>query len=205
MVETTGIRCLSAKARITSAAPLKWAPPPVQIRGRYLLVLYVNGEINQHRSLPSRAGNIKGFLHNMRNILRVADDVTVFYKRLTGAGNIGFLEHIAAHQAAVYLAGDDNQRDAVRISRGNTGNNVGSAGTAGNCHHADLSRQARIAAGRMTRMLFMAYQHRFDIGIQDAVIKRTDSHPRISKYKLRVFHFQTLYNCVRSVHVFPSL
>ena len=171
----------------------------------YFLVLYINGEINQHRSLPSCAGNVESFLHNMRNILRVADDVTVFYKRLTGAGNVSFLEHIAAHETAVYLAGDDNQRNTVRISRGNTGDHIRGAGAAGHRNYADPARKARITAGRMGRMLFVPNQHRLNIGVQDTVIKRTDSHPRISKYELRVFHFQTLYNCVRSVHVFPSL
>ena len=184
MVETTGIRCFSANARITFAAPLKWA----------------------HRPFPSCVGNVERFFHDVRHILRLTDDVTVFNKGFAGAGNIRFLEHIASHESAVYLSGDDHQRDAVRVGRGNTGDHIGGAGAAGNRYHAHLPGQARIAAGRVGRMLFVAHQNRFDVRVQNTVIKRTDSNARIAEYIFYVFQFQTLYNCVRTIHVgSPSL
>ena len=118
-----------------------------------LLVLDVNGEVDQHRPLPACVGDVKRFLHDAGHIFRLTDDVTIFYKGLTGAGNVGFLEHIAAHEAAVHLAGNDHQGNAVRISRSDTGDHIGGAGAAGDSHHAYLPRQACIAAGCMARVL----------------------------------------------------
>ena len=166
-----------------------------------LLVLYINGEVDKHRPLPPAVGNIKCFFHNAGHIFRLPYDVTVFYKRFAGAGNIRFLEYVTAHKAAVHLAGDDHQRDTVGVSRSDAGDYIGSTGAAGNRYHANFSRQTGITAGRMGGMLFVADQYCFDICIQDAVIKRTDSNPRIPEYVFHLFHLKTLYNCVCSVHV----
>ena len=161
----------------------------------YFLILDINGEIDQHRPFPSCVGNVERFFHDVRHILRLTDDVAVFHKGFAGAGNIRFLEHIATHEAAVYLPGDDHQRDAVRVRRGNTGDHIGGAGAAGNRYHAHLPGQARIAASRVGRMLFVAHQNRFDVRAA-----------RIAEYIFYVFQFQTLYNCVRTIHVgSPSL
>ena len=47
---------------------------------------------------------------------------------LAGAGNVRLLEHVAAQKLRVHLAGNRHQGDAVHVSGGNAGNQVGGTG-----------------------------------------------------------------------------
>ena len=104
-----------------------------------LRLLHVDRDIDEDRSLSAGAGNVEGLLHDPGNIRCLAHYIAEFDERLAGAGHIDLLEDVAAHKAAVHLAGDADQRDTVRESRGNTRDQVGRAGTARDNGDADLA------------------------------------------------------------------
>ena len=53
-------------------------------------------QVDQHRSRPSRGGDMKGFLHDARNIIGVLDQITVLHDWICDAGHVRFLEGVLA-------------------------------------------------------------------------------------------------------------
>ncbi len=56
--------------------------------------LYIDGNVNENRSLSSGIGNIEGLLHDAGNVLHIADAVAEFHKAFAGAADVSLLEDI---------------------------------------------------------------------------------------------------------------
>ena len=162
--------------------------------------LHIHGHIHQHRAGAAAGCNVKGLAQNTGNIPRLAHQIAVLYKAFRSAGDIGLLKHIAAHQSAVHLAGNAHQRNAVGIGRGNAGDQVGGARAAGADGHAHLAVQARKAAGHVRRVGLDAYQHRMNIGFEQAVEYRANGYAGVAENRFYALHLQRLCNGLCAVH-----
>ena len=63
-----------------------------------LLLLHIDGYIDQNRAFSSGGCNIKRFLEHPRNIVRILHKIAVLYKRLRCPSNVDFLENISSQQ-----------------------------------------------------------------------------------------------------------
>ena len=83
---------------------------------------------------------MKSLLENTGDFVCVLYQIAVFHKRFHRAGNIRLLEHVAADQFGVYLAGNTYQGNAVSKSRGDSCDHIGSSRAGGDGTDAHLSR-----------------------------------------------------------------
>ena len=169
-----------------------------------LRVLHIDRDINEDRSAAAGAGNVKGLLHDPRDIRSLAHDIAEFYKRFAGTGDIHLLEDVAPHETAVDLSGDADQRNAVGKGRGNAGDQIGRTGTAGGDSDADFSRDPCIAAGFMGCVLLLPHQDGLNIGIQDTVKERSDGHARIAEDVFHALQLKTFHDCICRYHLYSS-
>ena len=169
-------------------------------------LLNINRNIDQDRTFSSCICNIKCFLHNARDVIYIIYKVAVFYKRLCRTCNICFLEYITSDQFTLYLAGNADQRNTVRKSCRNSGNEVCRTWAACHCADAHLSCYAGHTTRRVGRILLRSYEDSSDIRIQHSIVKRTDCHTRITKYHFYAFVFKALNHRLCTIHGrFPPL
>ena len=79
------------------------------------LLLDIDRDIDEHRSLAAGVRNVKGLFEDMGNFVRAADQVGIFDKRLGCAAHIRLLENIASEEGGIDLPRDGNERNGVRI------------------------------------------------------------------------------------------
>ena len=103
------------------------------------------------------------------------------------AGDVGFLEGIPADQMGGHLAADHHQRDGVDVRRGDAGDHVAYAGTAGGEAHTHLPRGPGIAVGRMDRALFVTGEDVGELHPVQGIIQAQYSTSRIPKDDLDLF------------------
>ena len=166
----------------------------------YRRILHIDRNVDQDRTFSAGICNIKCFFKNLRNVLCIFDQIAVFDKGFRRSSDIRLLEHIAADQLAVDLSGNAHKRNAVCKSRCDASNQVCRTGTARYRAYAHLAGHTSQTAGCMRRILLRSDQDRFDIRIQQTVIKRTDRNPRISKYHFYAFIFKAFYHCLSTIH-----
>ena len=168
-------------------------------------LLHIHRHINQHRAGPSRGRNSKCFFKYPRQTRGVLYQITVLGERLTGTGHIRLLEYIAPQQFAAHLAGNRHQRDRIHIRRRQSGNQVGSPGARGDDTHAHLPAAAGIAAGLVSRILLLPYQHMTDVRMIKLIIERTNRRTGIPECNLYLFFLQTSHHDLRTADHPPSL
>ena len=169
-----------------------------------LRFLHIDRNIDEDWPLSAGAGNVEGLFHDPGDIRSFAHDIAEFYEGLAGPGYVDLLEDVASHKAAVHLTGDADQRNAVRESCGDPRDQIGRAGTARDNGDADLARDPGIPAGLVGRVLLLSHQDGLDIGIQNAVIERTDGDSGISEDVFHPFSLKTFHNCIRCYHLCSS-
>ena len=76
----------------------------------HLLDLCVLTNIDQDRTWPPAASDVKRFSHRFGDILRPRDQVIVLCNREGNAGNIHFLKCIPSDQVRMHLPGDADDR-----------------------------------------------------------------------------------------------
>ena len=169
-------------------------------------LLDIDRNIDQNRTFSSCIGNVKCFFHNARNILDIIYQIAVFYERLCCSCDIGFLEYVTSDQLTLYLTGNADHRDTVCKRCRNTGNEVCRTRAACHCADAHLSCYAGHTACRVGCILLRSYEDSSNIRIQHSIVKRTDSHTRITKYHLYAFVFKAFNHCLCTIHGrFPPL
>ena len=116
-----------------------------------------------------------------RNVLRLAHQKVVLGHRQRDAGDVHFLKRVGAQQLARHIAGDADDGNRIEHGRGNAGDQVGRAGTAGGNGHAHLARGARVAVGHVRRALLVAHQDVADGKLAQRVVRRQNRAARIAE------------------------
>ncbi len=127
-----------------------------------LLFLHVGRHVDENGAGTPGRSNIKCLLEDAREIRRVLDEVRVFGEGLAGAGDVGFLKHVAAEEPLVDLPGDGDERNGIHVRRGDAGDEVRRAGAGCGDAHAGNSGGAGISARFMGGVLFFAHKDVFD-------------------------------------------
>ncbi len=127
--------------------------------------LNVLGNIDDDRTGPAAARDVKRLVQDPGEIVHVADEIVMLGAGARDADRVAFLERVAADHMRGNLAGEADERDGIHQRVGQPGHGIGRAGARRNQQHADLARRARIAFGRVRGALLMAYEH-----VTDAVL-----------------------------------
>ena len=148
------------------------------------------GKVHQYRTRAAGAGNIEGFLDDSSQIGPLPYGDTVFGDISGDADNVHLLESVVSNQMLGYLTGKTYKRHAVIIGCGKSGDQVGSARTAGDQTDADLSGCSCIGIRFMGQRLLMPGKDNSNIVLPVkliADINRTGA--RIAKYNFHAFFF----------------
>ena len=166
-----------------------------------VLLLHVNGNINENRTGTAGGGNVEGLLDHPGDVVGVFDQVAVLGEGSHRAGDVHFLEDIPAQQMAGHLAGDGHHGDGVHVGGGDTGNKVGRSRAAGYHAHTHLAADACIAGSHMARVLLGPYQSIFNLRVfLQGVYRRTDRCSGVAKHVGYALSQQTFNQCLRSIH-----
>ena len=166
----------------------------------HLLQLDVRGDVDQHRTRAARGCDVERLLKDAGQVRRILDQIRMLRKGLARAGDVSLLEHIAAQQPGVHLAGDRDQGDGIHICRRNAGDQVGCAGAGGRDADAGLAARAGIAAGHMRGILFLPHQDMFDVRFCNIIIKWADRCARITEQMGNAFVLQAFHHDFRSAN-----
>jgi hypothetical protein len=85
------------------------------------LLLNVYGDVDEHRTGTARRSDVERLFDNAWDIVDVLDQIAVLDKGRNGARNVNFLKNIPAEQNARHLSGNRDKRNAVQISRSDSG------------------------------------------------------------------------------------
>ncbi len=122
------------------------------------LLLDVARDIDQHGAGAAGRGDVEGLAHRLGDVLDVEDERVVLGDRDGDAGDVGFLEAVAADQPADDRAGDADQRHGVHPGVGDAGDQVGGAGAGGGQADAGLAGDAGVGVGGVGGGLLVAHQ-----------------------------------------------
>ena len=106
------------------------------------------------------------------------------------AGNIDFLKRVRAQHFARDIAGDADHRNGIEHGGGDSGDEVGGAGTAGGDGHAHLARGARVAVGHVRGALLVAYKDVVDGKFAQRIVNRKNCSARVPEYIGYTFAYQ---------------
>ena len=118
--------------------------------------LDISRNIDQHRTLAAGGGDVKGLLEDPRNIVRIFDQIAVFYEGFRGAAHVCFLEHVLAQEMRVNLSGDRNDRNAVGIGSCQCSDEVRRTGAGGSHTYCGPAADAGVPAGLVSCILFLS-------------------------------------------------
>ena len=165
------------------------------------LLLYIDGDVDEHRAGPASGGDVKGLLDDAGDVVGVLDQVAVLGEGGHRASDIHLLEDIPPQQIAGYLAGDGYHGDGIHIGGGDAGDQVGGARAGGHHAHPHLPADPGIAGGHMARVLLRADQGVADlrVGLQ-GVHRRADGGAGIAEDMRYLFPLQTLDQGLCSCH-----
>ena len=171
------------------------------VKALQVLLLHVNGNINENRTGPAGGGDVEGLLHHPGDVVGVFDQVAVLGEGGHRAGDVHLLEDIPAQQVAGHLAGDGHHGDGVHVGRSNAGNQIGGARAAGHHAHAHLAADAGIAGSHMARILLRPYQSICDLRVfLQGIHRRADGRSGVAKHMGHALPQQTFNQCLRSIH-----
>ena len=160
--------------------------------------LDIHRNIDKNRTLAPCIGNIKSLLENPRDVIYIIDQITIFGKGLCRACDVCLLEDITSQKTAVHLPGNRDNRNTVRISRCQSGNQIGCARPGGrdaDCRPAGDSGHS--ARGVPCRLL-SPDQYMLDFRIMQTVVKRCNCNARIAEHRFDALLLQTFHHCLCS-------
>ena len=135
----------------------------------------VLGDVDQDRALATGGGDVERFLDRRRDFGGAHQQVVVLRDRQGDAGDVGFLEPVAADQVSGDIAGQHDHRHGVHVGGGDAGDEVGRAGAGGGQADAGASGDAGVAVGGVRGGLLVADQDVLDVGVlAQGVVERQD-------------------------------
>ena len=159
-----------------------------------LLNLYAAGNIHQHRSRSALLCQGKCLAQCRKQLFFAAYQHVVFGNRHCNADNINLLEGITSQHAYANLTGNRYQRNGIKISSCQAGNNVCSTGTGCCDTYAGSAARTGIAVSCMNSTLLMCGQHIFKRCIVQGIIQRNHSTSGITEDCIYALLQKDLYN-----------
>ena len=133
-------------------------------------LLHILGNIDQHRTGPSRSRNIKRLFDNAGNILNAIHEIIVLRNLPRHLNNRGLLKRIAANNSRWDLTRNRNKRHGVHFGIGQPRDQIGSPRSR-RCHtHTNFARGFGISLSRKNFALFVPAQHNLDIGAREGLV-----------------------------------
>ena len=166
-----------------------------------LLVLNVDGDVDEHRSRPPGGGDVKGLLHDAGDVAGALDQIAVLGEGGHRAGDVHLLEDVPAQQVAGHLAGDGHHGDGVHIGGGDAGDQVGGSRAGGDHAHPHLAGNAGIARGHVPGVLLGAHQGIADLRVLlQHVYNGADGGSGIAEDVVHLLLQQAFDQCLCSIH-----
>ncbi|MNJ58484.1 hypothetical protein D3C77_541170 [compost metagenome] len=119
---------------------------------------YVLRNVDQHRPLAPRIGDVECLMNDTRQLLYAANQIAMLRNRHRNAGNIRFLEGIRSDQTGYDVPGDNHQRNRVHERCSNTGDRVRRPRSRSCDTYPYFAARPCIAVSRMNRSLLMSCQ-----------------------------------------------
>ena len=170
-----------------------------------ILILDINGNVDEDGAGTAGGGDVESLLDDAGDVVGVLHQIAVLGEGSHGAGDVHFLEDIAAQQMAGDLTGDGHHGDGVHIGRGDAGDEVGCAGTGGDHTHAYLAADTGIAGGHVACVLLGAHEGIADFRmLLQGIYGGADGGAGITENVIDAFLQQTEDQCLCSVHMETS-
>ena len=168
---------------------------------------YVLGDVDEHRPLAARGGDVEGLLDGLRHLAGAHDEVVVLRDRQRDAGDVGLLEAVAAEQVAGDVARQDDHRHGIHVGRADAGDEVGRAGAGGRQADAGATADAGVGVGGVGGRLLVPDEHVPDLGVLDeGVVERQHDAAGIAEQRLDALGLETLEQdlCAGQFHGWTS-
>ena len=172
---------------------------------------HILGHIHQHRPRPVGGGDPERFPDGIRKDPDILHNIAMLGDGHGHARDIHLLKGILSQRRKVHVCRDRDNRDGIHVCGGDSGDQVGRAGTAGGHADPDLSRGPGIAVRRMRRPLFMGGQHMKNLTLMliERVVHVQNRAARITEYGIHSLLLQTFHNdfssCKLHVHQHLSI
>ena len=119
-------------------------------------------KIDKDRTRTTGSCNIKSFFDNATEIFTITNRNTIFGNASCDTNDIYFLECIISDQMSCNLSGETYKGNTVIVCSSQSGNKVGSSGTAGNKADTNFTGCSCISISFMHQSLFVSWQDDID-------------------------------------------
>ena len=119
----------------------------------------VAGDIDEYGARATGLRQIERVAERAGQLFGILQQVTVLDDGHRDAHDVRFLKGIRADDGLRHLAGDDNERDAVHVRRGDAGHRIRGARAGRDNDDTGLAGSARIAIRLMRCALFVTGEH----------------------------------------------
>ena len=155
-----------------------------------VVLLDVLGDVDQDRPGTVTAGMNESQANRRRDTGHTIDQVGPLGDGLDDGDNVNFLESIFPQQLGRHIAGDCDNRRGVAVGVGDTGHQVGGAGTRGCQADAHLSAGPGVTLCGMSSALFMLDPYTTDAVVAQDVEDLEVGPAGITKYDVYAFQPQ---------------
>ena len=136
---------------------------------------HIFGQVNEHRSRPSRPGDVECLFNNPPQIRAVPHCHTVLCDAAGDADDIHFLEGVISDQVSRHLACKTHKGHTVIIRRRQTRNQVRRPRSAGHQTHAHFAGRPRIGVRLVDQRLLVARQDDLNVVLTSQLIADINS------------------------------
>ena len=168
--------------------------------GHTSTLLHILGNIDQHRTWPSRRGNVKRLLDNAGNIFNAIHEIIVLGNLPRDLNNRSFLKCITANNSSGNLTRNGNERHRVHFGICQPRDQIGSTRSR-SCHtHANFARSFGISLSRKNFALFVPAQHNLDIGTREGLVHLHTGPSGIAKQNFDPLADETFNQNIGATH-----
>ena len=164
--------------------------------------LHVLRNVDDHGPGLAVRGDVKRLGDRLRHLIRTLHQEAVLRDGAADAVHVRLLEGVRADLVHRNLSRDADERHAVHVRGGETGDRVRRAGAARHEAHAGPSGRARIAVGHVDRPLLMPPQNKLERGFGEAVEDIQNRTARIAKQNFRARLCERIHERLRARSLF---
>ena len=141
----------------------------------------VLGDVDEDGAGAAGLRDLEGFADGGGDVFGAGDEEVVLGDGQGDAGDVDFLEGVAAEDFGADLAGDGDDGDGVEHGGGDAGDEVGGAGAGGGDADADLAGGAGVAVGHVRGALLVADEDVVDGELAQGVVDGEDGSAGVAE------------------------